>query len=137
MPYTLSMAWSYPPSNQDGHTPLPNTSWVSWPYPSPENMVIHGSTAAQHSSACHPPATCQSQIPRDHQGTKCKQTDMLRKKCLRGTKSKFTFPLLSFPLCGPDLPPANAVLIPASGSYPNLLKFLIYYRIMEYPELDP
>lgn len=94
VPYTLSMVWSYSHSSQGGHTPLPNTSWVSWPYPGKETMAIHGSTAAQHSSACHPPAPCQSQIPRDHQGTEWKQTDVLRKKCLRGTESRFTFPAL-------------------------------------------
>lgn len=94
VPYTLSMAWSYSPSSQDGHKPLPNTSWVSWPCPSQETMAIHGSTAVQHSSACHPPALCQSQIPRDHQGIEWKQTSVPRKKCLGGSKSKFTFPLL-------------------------------------------
>lgn len=78
-----------------------------WPHTSPEHLLgvlpnswarsrarLLNSRAAQHSSACHPRALCQSKFPRDHEGTQREQIRALRKKCLGGTESRSSFPPL-------------------------------------------
>lgn len=80
---------------------------AGWPHTCPKHLLgilpdswarshAHpsNSTAAQHTSAFHPPALCQNKFPRDHQGTEWKQIRVLQKKCLRGTESRSSFPPL-------------------------------------------
>lgn len=51
-------------------------------------------TVDTYSSACRPPALCQSEFTRDHQGTEQKETCVLQTKCSGGTESRTSCPPL-------------------------------------------